>query len=60
LLEKKNNDGLERIEDVLKDPRVIMDSFDMNDKGIYNELNDYFNLLNQDPDKVCNLFKGSI
>lgn len=57
--ELKTNDGFIKIKEVLKDPRVIMDLLNTSERGIYNKLNDYFDLLDQNPDAVYHLFIGS-
>lgn len=52
-------DGIEEVKEVLKDPGVILRAKDQSEYGIYDLLNSYFNLLEQDPDEV-NILKFKV
>jgi len=49
-------EGFEDVLEVLNDPKLILNYTDQSNYGIYDKLNTYFDLLEQDPDEVYFIF----
>lgn len=58
--EYKTLEGFELLREVLRDPRVILNSKDQSEYGIYDQMNNYFGLLEHDPEEVINQFHRKI